>query len=280
MDSERLGIVFGLASALSWGAGDFSGGLAAKRSPAYAVVIASQLVGLLLLGGLAVLIAEPLPAPTDLLWSAVAGIAGGIGLVALYRGLATGRMGVVAPVTAVMSAAVPVLFGAFVEGLPTWPQLLGFGLALVAVWLVSWTGKETGIRGRDLGLPLLAGVGFGVFLVVIDHVSDTAILWPLVAARTAAIAMLSIVTVRMRSTRMLVRRQLPLAALAGLLDSGGNAFYALAAQAGRLDMAAVLSSLYPAGTVLLARLVLKESVSRPQWLGVATALVAIVLITS
>jgi len=280
MDSEPLGIVFGLASALSWGAGDFSGGVAAKRSPVYGVVIVSQFIGLLLLGSLAVLLSEPIPLPADLLWGAAAGIAGGLGLVALYRGLATGRMGVVAPVSAVVSAAVPVLWGAFLEGLPTPSQLLGFGVALVAVWLVSRTGDGMGIQVRDLGLPFLVGLGFGLFLIAIDRVSDTAILWPLAAARIAAIAMLLPVVARTHLGGMPVARQLPLIALAGSLDSSGNAFYALAAQMGRLDVAAVLSSLFPAGTVLLARFILREPVSRLQWLGVAAALVAVVLIAS
>jgi len=285
MSSQTLAIIFGLAAALSWGAGDFSGGVAAKRSPVYGVVIVSQLAGLLLLGSLAVLLSEPIPRPIDFLWGAVAGIAGGLGLLALYRGLATGRMGVVAPVNAVVSAAVPVLWGAFLEGPPAPSQLLGFAVALVAVWLVSRTGDGKGVQGRDLGLPFLAGLGFGLFLIAIDHVSDTAILWPLVATKIAAVAMLLPVVARMRPRGthpggMRIARQVPHIALAGILDSGGNALYALAARAGRLDVAAVLSSLFPAVTVLLARLVLKEAVSRPQWLGVAAALAAVALIAS
>ena len=137
MNLELSGILFGLASAASWGAGDFSGGLAAKRSPVYSVVILSQLVGLVLLVALALLLSEPFPTPSDLLWGAAAGLVGGLGLMALYQGLATGRMGVVAPVNAVVSAALPVLFGIWVEGPPAIQQFAGFGLAFVGVWLVS-----------------------------------------------------------------------------------------------------------------------------------------------
>lgn len=275
-----IGAAFGLASALIWGAGDFSGGLASRRSPVYSVVLVSEILGLFLLTGLALLLAEPIPPPMDLLWSGAAGIAGTLGLLAFYRALAGGRMGVVAPVTGVVSAIVPVVFGANLEGMPAPQQVLGFGLAVVAVWLVSRGGDGAGMRGRDLSFSVLAGVGFGVFFVVIDHAIDSGILWPLVASRTASVAMLLIAVAAMGRRAEMAPRQLPLAALAGLLDAGGNAFYALAAQLGRLDVAAVLSSLYPATTVLLARFVLKEPISRRQWLGVSVALVAVVLIAS
>jgi drug/metabolite transporter (DMT)-like permease len=275
---ELLGIGFGLASAASWGAGDFSGGVATRRSNVYGVVIVSQAVGLVLLLALALLLAEPLPAANDLLWGAAGGMAGGIGAVALYRGLAVGRMGVVAPVAAVVSAGVPVAFGLFLEGLPAAPQLLGFALAFVAVWFVSRSGEGAQILLRELALPLAAGVGFGVFFIAIDHVSERAILWPLVGARIASLTMLLAVAALLRQRATPARGHLPLIALVGLFDAGGNAFYALAAQAGRLDVAAVLGSLYPAATVLLARFVLKERIARQQWLGVAAALAAVVLI--
>ena len=279
MNPELLGVLFGLASAASWGAGDFSGGVATRRCHVIGVVVVSQVVGLGLLLVLALLLGEPLPATVDLLWGAAAGLAGGLGLAALYRGLAVGRMGVVAPVNAVLSAAVPVLFGALVEGLPAARQLLGFGLALVAVWLVSRSGDGTRLRLRDLGLPVLAGLGFGTFLIVIGQVSETAILWPLIAARAASITLLVGVAIARRRP-LPAAGQLPLVALVGLFDTGGNAFYALAAQAGRLDTAVVLSSLFPAATVLLARILLKEELSLLQWVGVTLALAAVLLIAS
>ena len=274
------GILLGLASAASWGAGDFSGGLAARRGSAFGVVLVSQAIGLLLLIGLALLLAEAVPSPADLLWGGAAGLTGGLGLVALYQGLATGRMGVVAPVAAVVSAIVPVLYGLWAEGLPAVPQMLGFALALLAVWLVSRTGDGGRTQLVDLILPTLAGLGFGVFLILIGRVSTGGVLWPLAAARMASIPTLLLIATLTRQRVAQGTRNLPLVTLVGMLDSSGNAFYALAAQAGRLDVAAVLSSLYPAGTVLLARLLLKEPVSHPQWLGVAAALVAVVLIAS
>jgi drug/metabolite transporter (DMT)-like permease len=274
------GVFLGLASAASWGAGDFSGGLASRRGDVYDVVLVSQAVGLGLLVGLALLLVEPLPPAGDLLWAAGAGLAGGLGLLALYRGLALGRMGVVAPVAAVVSAALPALFGLWTEGLPSTLRLAGFGLALVAVWLVSRPEDGGPVRRQELTLPLLAGLGFGFFLIVVDRLSETAVLWPLAAARLASITMLAVTVLARQRPPLPVVRSLPLLLLVGLFDTAGNAFYALATRAGRLDVAAVLSSLYPAITVLLARSILREQVAARQWLGVAAALVAVVLIAS
>lgn len=278
--SELLSALFGLASAASWGAGDFSGGVAAKRSPAYAVSFTIQFIGLLLVAVLALALGEPVPTTSDLVWGGVAGVGGAIGGVALYLGLAGGRMGVVAPVSAVVSAAIPVLIGLLLEGFPAGQQLLGFGLAFVAVWLVSRTGDGNGIQPRELILPLAAGLGFGIFLTLMERASTTAVLWPLAAARFASSCVLFLVVLFTRSLSKLSLGQLPLMVLAGTLDTGGMAFYALATQLGRLDTAAVLSSLYPAVTVLLARFLLAEHLTRRQWLGVVAALVAVVLIAS
>ena len=278
--SELLSALFGLASAASWGAGDFSGGVAAKRSPAYTVSFTVQFIGLLLVAALALVLQEPVPPMVDLVWGGVAGVGGAIGGVALYLGLASGRMGVVAPVSAVVSAAIPVLLGLLLEGLPAGQQLLGFVLAFVAVWLVSRTGDGNGVEPRELILPLAAGLGFGTFLTLMERASATAVLWPLAAARFASSCVLFLVVLLTRSLGKLSLGQLPLMALAGTLDTGGMAFYALATQLGRLDTAAVLSSLYPAVTVLLARFVLAEHLTRRQWLGVVAALVAVVLIAS
>jgi drug/metabolite transporter (DMT)-like permease len=280
MSSELLGALFGLASSASWGAGDFSGGVAAKRSPAYNVSLVVQFVGLLLVGGLALVLREPIPAATNLVWGGVAGVAGAIGGVALYRGLATGRMGVVAPVSAVVTAAVPLVVGLFLDGLPGEQQLLGFGLAFVAVWLVSGSSDGNRIQPRELILPLAAGLGFGLFLTLMERAGETAVLWPLTAARFASSCVLFLVVILTRCLGKLSIGQIPLMVLAGIFDTGGMALYTLAAQVGRLDTAAVLSSLYPAATVLLARFVLKEQLTHRQWLGVIVALAAVALIAS
>ena len=271
-------VIFGLASALSWGAGDFSGGLATKRAPVYGVVIVSQIIGVLLLVGLALALSERIPPPVQLMWGGVAGLGGGLGLVALYSALASGRMGVAAPVSAVVAAVIPVGFGLLTEGWPTALRLSGFGLALAAVWFISRP-DEAGLRARDLGLPLIAGLGFGLFFVALDHANDEGVLWPVVAARLASASLLTVMARLTRQPYLPGREYLGLIALSGVLDTGGNAFYALAARLGRLDVAAVLGSLYPASTVWLAWLILKERLTRLQWVGVIAALAAIVLIT-
>ncbi|MEM7116068.1 MAG: EamA family transporter [Chloroflexota bacterium] len=278
MQTNFLSIAFGLASAVSWGAGDFSGGFATKRGSVYVVVWLSQILGGLFLLTLALLFREPLPTTFDFLLGGVSGLAGVVGLLGLYRGLAEGRMGIVAPLTAVVAAAVPVIFGAVVEGLPAALQLVGFAFALVAVWFLSHTGDGGSIEAKELILPLVAGLGFGFFYILIDQVQPGAVFWPLVAARIASVSLLTIFIFGRGQYQSPERTQLGPIALSGLFDAGGNAFFVLAAQAGRLDIAAVLSSLYPVATVFLAWLILKERLARQQWIGVAAALIALVLI--
>ena len=281
MTSNIFAVVFGLASAISWGAGDFSGGMASRKSRASLVVWLSQLVG----GGLLLLLAlafgESLPIPRDLFLGAAAGLAGVVGLALLYRGLATGQMGLVAPLTAVISASLPVFVSAVTEGVPPAAKLIGFGFGLLAVWFLSR--PETGGQWQlaNLWLPFASGTAFALFFVLIDQVTTGAVFWPLVAARVASVtALLAVLWLRGRGKRMMWPngRLLPLIALSGIFDAGGNAFFVLAAQSGRLDIAAVLSSLYPATTVLLAWLVAHERLRPVQWLGVAAAVVALLLI--
>lgn len=279
---ELLAVAYGLASAAIWGAGDFSGGFASKRGNVYTVVLLSQVVGLVCLLALALLREGALPPAQDLLFGALAGVAGVIGLLALYTGLAKGRMGVVAPMTAVLAAIIPVVVGIASDGIPPILVLVGFALALTAVWLLSGGGQADGIRRDELGLAFLAGLGFSLFFVFIDQVNAGVVFWPLTAARTASVPLLLFFLLSRRlpaaQWQLPARSVLPIIALSGILDSGGNYFFALATQTGRLDIAAVLASLYPASTVLLARLILKETLGTRQWVGVGVALVALVLI--
>lgn len=271
-------VTAGLASAASWGAGDFCGGLATKRVSVSTVVVGSQLAGALGLFALAVLVGEPLPPAANLVACGAAGLSGAIGLLALYRALAMGRMGVAAPVSGVLSAAVPVIAGAFFEGLPGWLKLAGFALALVAVWLVART-EDARFDLGSLGLPIAAGICFGLFITIVGHANGGGVYWPLVAARITSLSVLTAITVAGGQHGAPEPRQLPLIILTGLFDAAGNAFLVVAAQAGRLDVAAVLSSLYPAGTVALAWTIVNEQVTRWQLAGLVAALGAIVVIT-
>ena len=272
-------ILLGLASAVSWGAGDFSGGLASKRTSAYSVVVLSQFVSLVLLITIAFLLPEEEISSQDIILGALAGVCGAAGLVILYSGLARGPMGVVAPVTAVVAAIVPVVFSIFIEGLPLPRQIVGFGIALISVWLISRTDLNRRFHLSDLLLPVFAGIGFGIFFILIDRVSESAIWWPLVSARTASICLVLGIAIIQRKLEVPVVNQLPIIALAGIFDTGGTAFFALAARLGRLDIAAILSSLYPAVTVLLAWIILKERLTIYQWIGVVMVFLAVVLIT-
>jgi len=279
MSSELAAILLGLVSAASWGAADFSGGVATRRTNVYTVIIFSQLVGIVILIGLAVLLSAHLPASGDIILGSIAGISGAIGLIFLYRGLAGGSMAIVAPIAALVTAIIPVFFGIINEGLPSAIQFLGFILALTGVWLLSRTGSKSKINVREITYPLIAGFFFGLFFILIDQLSGNAILWPLAAARIASVIVIIVIALTMRVRELPAVSQFPIIALAGLLDVGGNVFFALATTFGRLDIAAVLASLYPASTVLLAYTILKERLTIWQWFGISLALIAVVLIS-
>jgi drug/metabolite transporter (DMT)-like permease len=278
--SPLASVAFGLASAASWGAGDFSGGLATRRAPAAGVVIASQGVGIALLVVLALATGEAVPSAGQFGWAALAGANGAFGLLALYSALASGRMGIAAPISGVVGAVVPVLAGMRLHGPPGALRLTGFGLALVGVWLLTAAvGPAQRARPRELALPFLAGVSFGLFLVFIHRAGGAGILWPLTTARGTSIAVLAALGLVTSTLRLPGRSALALTALAGLLDTGGNAFFVLAAQTGRLDVAGVLSSLYPAATVVLACLLLGERLTGRQTAGAAATLAAIACVS-
>lgn len=276
---EFGGVLFGLAAALSWGGGDFSGGMAAKKTPVAVVLLYSQFLGFVLLaaGGLA--FQEPLPSAGDLSFGALAGLFGLLGLWALYSGLAKGRMGVVAPLSAVGAALMPVAAAALRSGLPGPLTLAGFAAALVAVWLLSGQAGEGRITAVELRYSTIAGIGFGCFFLLIDFATKNALFWPLSSARLAcSVVLAGALGVRGGPVRPATGAVM-IIALAGLFDTGGNFFYALAARFGRLDVAAVVASLYPAATVWLARIFLNERLAPRQWAGVFATLCALFLIS-
>lgn len=267
-----------LLAAASWGGGDFSGGLAAKRASVFRVVAVAHGCGLIAVLLMALLTREPVPPLPALLWGAFAGFVGAFGIAALYRALAVGRMGVVAPVAAVVTGVIPVLVGFRTEGLPDRIQLFGFALAVLSIWLVARSNEHVDSH-RGLGLAVLAGVMFGLFLVGGKQAGHDGVFWPLVAARCVSTAlMLAIVAFSPRDPRPLRGVLWPMV-LSGLLDSGGNALFIAATRHGRLDVAAVLSSLYPASTVILARVLLKEQISKMQAAGIGCAVLSVALIS-
>jgi drug/metabolite transporter (DMT)-like permease len=220
---------------------------------------------------------EALPPRATLLWGAVAGITGAIGVAALYRALAIGRMGIVAPVSSVITGVLPVLAGMYSEGMPDHIQLAGFVLALVSIWLIARSDGEIDTH-RGLGLAVLAGVMFGLFFIACKQAGHHGVFWPLVAARTAStLLMLVIVAFSAGDGRPLRAAFLPIV-FSGVLDTSANALFIAATQFGRLDVTSVLSSLYPASTVILARIFLKERMSATQIAGIVAALIAVGMI--
>lgn len=276
--TEALAITYGLGCAITWGAGDFSGGFATKKGNVLLVILFSQLIGITMLLGLALAFSETIPPFSHLLWGMMGGLFGTMGMMALYPALANGTMSVVAPVAAVINAVIPIGFAFVFEGLPGSTRLIGFLIALVAVWVLSSFQGQNGNGKRDIHLAVIAGLGFGLFFVCIDRASESSVFWPLVAARLASITMLSLMVLSGKRKRSIGGYGFVFIALTGILDSLGNAFFALAAQQGRLDVAAVLGALYPVSTVFLAWLVLKERLQRRQWIGVVAAAFALVMI--
>ena len=277
-----LSILYGIASALSWGAGDFAGGLSSRKVGAYRAVFYADFFGLFLLLAAYFIYPEILPASRVLWVSAIGGMFGTIGLLVLYYSLTKGQMSIAAPVSALFAAVLPVIVGSITEGLPGPFQFIGFILALAAVWLISQGNGSFHIgRLSDLRLPILAGLGFGCYFIFLHNATQdtTSILWPMIISRIAGTLLVL--------TFVLIRREplgVPHAAwgvvlINATLDLFGNFFYILASKAGRLDIAAVLSSLYPGATVILAWLLLKEKISRWQIAGILLALGAIALFT-
>jgi drug/metabolite transporter (DMT)-like permease len=272
-------VVFGLGSAIAWGAGDFSGGWAGRRSPVLTVAIVVDVIGTVAMTAIALLIGERFPNPTTFALSVIAGLFAVSGILGLYTGLAVGRMGVVAPVTGLLAAALPVVVSVAGQGLPQLSVSAGILLALVAVVLVSRSEDPSGRRsGIEYGL--LGGVGLGLFNIAIGAFPEDLVAWPLATIKLASLIPIVAIVVLTRRAWRIPRAVMPVVLIGSFADLAGNGLYILATQAGRLDVAATLSSLYPVTTVVLAVIVLRERVSTTHLVGIIMAAVAIVLIAS
>jgi drug/metabolite transporter (DMT)-like permease len=278
-----VAVLLALATAVVYGTADFLGGLAARRVRALLVVGWSQLAGWVLVVVLAVVVGGT-ATPADLAWGAAAGVVGTAGLSVFYRALAEGSMSVVAPVTAVCAAAVPVLAGlAGGDAVSGW-ALVGVALALPAVGLVA---TERGARpgrgaaGSVVG-ALLAGTAFGAMFVLLHKTSPGSGLWPLVGSRGASAVLAAALLFARPSLRrrglLLPRSTVPLVLGAGIADMTANVLYLLAVRQGELAVVGLLSSLYPVSTVVLAAVVLRERLSRLQLAGVGGCALAVALI--
>jgi drug/metabolite transporter (DMT)-like permease len=280
-------LLLALASAAFYGSADFIGGLLSRRVATIPVVLISQAAGLLLVGALLPLLPEASPTPTDFWWGAAAGMAGGTAVALLYYALAIGTMSVVAPTTAVTGVAIPVIVSIALGERPSVLAVVGILLGVGAIVLVSrQTVAVAGAsessapsqRSRSIGIALGAGVAVGVFLITLAQTDPEAGLWPLVSARFTSSGLVAVVAVARRSSLRMPARLGALTVVGGLLDMAANVLYLLAVQIGPLSPVVMLSSLYPASTVLLARAVLGERLNAWQTAGVMCALTAVILI--
>jgi drug/metabolite transporter (DMT)-like permease len=273
------GSLVSLSSALIWGTADFFGGLSARKQHVIQVLTLSSLsgIGLLILG----LIGQkntPLSLP-GFLWAAMSGISGAIGLAFFYYGLSLGNTVVVAPTAAVIGAMLPVGFSIFSEGLPKLLQLVGFGLAFLGIWFVSQTSfSRTENVHSGFWVAVLAGIFFAGFFIFISRVESGQVIMTLLVSRSFEL-FVALVILLARKIPLPPLSSNKLALLTGLLDSGGSILFVYARYLTRLDVAVVLSSLYPIVTVCLSFFFLKEKVSFSQWIGVALCFSSIVLIT-
>jgi drug/metabolite transporter (DMT)-like permease len=277
-----VAVLFALSSAAVYGAADFLGGLASRRASVFGVVALSQVAGLVALVLLLPWLGGPVR-PADLAWAAAAGLAGAAGLVLFFRTLARGVMSVIAPITAVTAAAVPVLVGLLGGNRIGVSAALGIAMALCAVVLVSAEGGLAALRAArptSVVPALLAGSAFGLFFVLLDRTSSDAGLTPLVASRLASVALVVLIAVVGKQSLRVPRTALPLVLASGVGDMTANALFLLATQQDeQLAIVGVLAALYPVSTVVLAQVVLRERLVRAQLAGLGAAVAAVVLIT-
>jgi drug/metabolite transporter (DMT)-like permease len=281
-------IVLGLAAALSYGLSDFVAGLLSRRIHYAQVALVGNVVALIVTSLAFLLTIGGGPTPEALSWGAASGIGAALGSLLLYRGLARGRMGVVAPISAVTAAAIPVVIGVALGDRPSAAAWSGVLIAIAAIWLVSTSagqppGEEPGRRTSGAGVVdgVLAGVAFAALFVALKLAGNDSGLWPVVAGQTSSLLVLTIVLFgsdARRTSTGLDRPDLARAASVGIFGGAAVVLYFLSSQAGLLSIVAVLTSLYPAVPVLLATIVLRESISGRQFVGLVLAATSVLLI--
>ncbi|MFZ0799722.1 MAG: DMT family transporter [Terriglobales bacterium] len=275
--AQYIPAAYSLTAVGVWGTSDFLGGVGSRRVNAFLFTAIVHISGLVAVGALALMTHDPFPASTSVGWALISGVVGGMALALFYRSLASGNMGLVAPVSAVLSAAIPATLTAFAQGFPGYGHVSGFALAGIGVWLISRSEGGAG-RPKGLGMAVLAGIGFAGFYLCVHQAGNGSPLWIAVCSRCGAFLVTGNIVLFGRLLRRVPAPVLAIAVLAGILDITGSVVFIRAAQIGRLDDAVVLSSLYPAITVLLARIFLHEHFSRARTIGMVAALAAVPMI--
>jgi drug/metabolite transporter (DMT)-like permease len=277
-----LAVALGLAASVSWGISDFLGGLKSRTLALLSVLLTSQGAGLVLITAIVALRGRAAPDAEHVVYACLSGIAGAIGLAAFYRGLAVGAMAVVAPISGT-AAVIPVAVGLISGERPAALQVPGIALAIAGVALASRELPEEGGGPRvaaGAGLALLSAVGFGSFFVAMDAASEPDLFWAIFFNRATSLTALALAVLVVRPRLVLGRDDLPVLLLIGALDISANALFAAASTEGLVSLVAVLASLYPVVTVLLARLVLGERVRRVLQVGVVAVLAGVALISA
>ena len=298
-----------LAAVFIWGTSDFTGGYASRRANAFVFTAFSHLCALILMVVLALAQHASFPSRAGILWALLAGGIGGFSLAVFYRALAEGKMGLTAPIAALLGAAIPTLADIAMEGAPHAWTFAGFALALVAIWLITRAEpvrnsiqdsapqseeekdkqldddqvddeEKTGAVPKGVAVAALAGVGFATFYLCIRQAGAGSPLWIAAVSRAASFLATAIAVIATKAPLRLDLPRAAMAAVAGSFDITGSALFIFASQHGRLDEAVVISSLYPAVTVILARLILKEHFSRWRFIGLLAALAAVPMIAA
>ena len=279
-----VGVLLAVISAILYGSSDFMGGLASRTERVLAVTWGSQIVGLVLVTSVSFVVPAPHVMGADLLTGAVSGMCGALGLLLLYRALAVGPMSVVAPCTAAMAAVVPALVGLLGGDRPGIAAGIGVIVAFPAIVLVArgpaenTTSTPDGVDPKVVAEALLSGVFFGLFMVAFARAKEGSGMWPGVAARVASISLLSLIALVTRTDLRTDRKSWRLIAGTGAFDISANMTYLLASRLGLLSLISVISAMYPASTVGLARVVLGERIGRLQALGLVLVAIAVALV--
>jgi drug/metabolite transporter (DMT)-like permease len=297
LTSLPAGPLFALAAALLWGGGDFSGGMGAKHAggtmrSALRVVLLSHVTSFIVLLAIAGLRGDVFPHGAALAWGIGAGVAGGLSLTCFYVALSRGAMGASAAISGLLAAAIPAAVSISLEGSPGPLRIAGFVIAGIAIWMIAVGPTHEALpeakqQSGTMGLALISGIGFGIYFVSLKYAGSAGLIWPMATARMGSLSICSLtllaVTLHKRGQAE-PRRPFPKAAVlwclaTALLDTSGNLLFIAATRAGRLDVAAVLASLYPASTILLAAMTLNEKPTLRQGVGMLIAVGAVVMIS-
>jgi drug/metabolite transporter (DMT)-like permease len=280
MSSSGAAAGLGLLSASSWGGSDFAGGWGARRTSTLLITASGQIVSLAALLVISLMLHLALPGTSYLVYAAIGGFEGAIALAVFYRALAMGAMGLTAALTGVMTALVPVTFELFHSGFPSAITLIGLSIGLIAIWMISHSPstEDSDTSRHALLLGAGAGIGFGAQLILFKAAAAGGVLWALTSARVAGVVAILLV-VAMAPPKGPWRGFWVAGIVSGALDAVGNVFYMMASQLGRLDAAAVISSMYPAGTILLAGIILREHPTKRQMAGMGLALAAVAMLS-